>query len=152
MKKSTALAATCIALSLCLTLATATLAETEGASAETEVRDAESAFAQAFANRDFERFASFVAADAVFSSASGSLVGKEAVLAEWKAYFETEVPPFSWRPERVLVVPGGTLAATTGPVLLADGRHVGAFASTWRKDDDGWRVVLDVSPPCPRPD
>lgn len=142
----------CFVTALWAPLVAADEMPSEEATPADEVRAAESGFAAAFADRDFERFSEFVADDAVFASGADSLVGKEAVLAEWKKYFETPEPPFSWRPDRVLANPGGELGATTGPVFLPDGTQAGAFASTWRKDDEGWRVIFDVSPPCPRPE
>jgi len=115
-----------------------------------ELRLAELAFADAFADRDLERFAAFIHPDAVFAGAEGPLQGKEAVLAVWSRYFEAAAAPFSWAPERVLVNAAGTLGSTTGPVRDPQCRHVGAFASTWQKQRDGtWLVVLDTSPSCP---
>jgi ketosteroid isomerase-like protein len=71
----------------------------------------------------------------------------------WKRYFEGDRAPFSWAPDRVEVVDSGTLAISSGPVFDPDGRRIGTFNSTWRREADGeWRVVLDVGcPPCASP-
>ncbi|MDZ7644338.1 MAG: nuclear transport factor 2 family protein [Woeseiaceae bacterium] len=123
------------------------------ADAAAEVRAAEQAFADAFASRDLDRFASFIHADAVFTGRDGNLQGREAVMAVWGRFFESDEAPFSWAPERVLASSDGNMGATTGPVRDRDGRHVGAFASTWARQEDGsWQVVFDVSPSCPPPE
>lgn len=122
------------------------------ASAMASVREAEIGFAAAFADRDLEGFAAFIHPEAVFAGRDGPLVGREAVLSVWSRYFDTATAPFSWEPERVLVNAKGTLASTSGPVRDPEGRHVGAFASTWQKQADGsWQVVFDTSPSCPPP-
>lgn len=72
------------------------------------------------------------------------------VAAGWKPFFDEPAAPFAWAPERVEVLPSGSLAISTGPVLNAKGERIGTFNSTWRRDPDGkWRVVLDSGcPPC----
>lgn len=115
-----------------------------------DVRNAEQAFADAFAARDLERFASFIHPDAVFAGRDGPLQGREAILVVWSRFFESEEPPFRWAPKRVLVRPNGETAMTTGPVFDREGRPIGAFASTWARQPDGvWQVIFDVSPSCP---
>lgn len=152
MKKHGALIFLCMFSLLCaFSVIMAARASADEATA-TEVRAAEQAFADAFAARDLERFASFIQQDAVFAGAAGPLEGKEAVLAVWRRYLEPAEPPFSWAPARVLVSADGTMGSTTGPVRDAQGHWVGAFASTWMKQADGrWQVVFDISPSCPPP-
>ena len=79
-------------------------------------------------------------------------VGKAAVVAGWKAYFDGVVAPFSWEPETVEVLDSGTLALTSGPVRGPDGKQIGTFNSIWRREADGrWKVVFDKGcPPCAR--
>ncbi|GGA78122.1 hypothetical protein GCM10011521_15610 [Arenimonas soli] len=109
-----------------------------------EVTAAETAFAGSMADRDIEAFASFIAEDAIFQPGPDSLRGKAAILAAWGKYFEGEQAPFSWRPETVVVLDGGQLAQTKGPVLDPDGKPIMEFRSTWRRDPDGrWKVVFD---------
>ena len=111
---------------------------------QTEVSAAETAFAQSMADRDFARFGSFVADDAVFLGGGKPQRGKAAVLAAWQRFFQGPQAPFSWRPELVAVLPSGGLAQSTGPVFAPGGKLIGHFYSTWRREPDGrWRVVLD---------
>jgi len=113
-----------------------------------QVRAAESAFARSMAERDLKAFGSFVAADAVFIGGADVLRGRDAVVAGWKRYFDSAAAPFSWSPQQVEVLAGGTLAFSTGPVLNAQGERIGTFKSTWRRDRDGhWRVAIDSG--CP---
>ena len=114
-----------------------------------QVRAAETAFAQTMADRDLDAFANFLADDAIFFGGS-VLRGKEAVLAGWSSYYSGEAAPFSWQSESVEVLDSGTLAHSSGPVILADGKPAGTFNSIWRLEADGrWRVVFDKgSPHC----
>jgi len=119
--------------------------------AAAEVRAAEQAFARSMAERDHAAFASFVSEEAVFLGRE-ALRGRAAVAEGWKPLFEGEAAPFSWEPERVVVLESGSLALSTGPVFDPAGERVGTFNSTWRREADGrWRVVFDIGcPPCGR--
>lgn len=115
-----------------------------------DVRNAEIAFAKAFADRDAKTFFSFVAEDATFLSPAGTSRGRDAVVKTWSRYFEGPQAPFAWTPERVNISADGRLGLSTGPVFTPDGRHAGDFISTWRRQDDGsWKVVFDSSGPAP---
>jgi len=140
---------------LLLTVASGWGSGARGASLEdlqAEVRARETAFARTMADRDHAAFARFVSEEALFLGAS-VLRGRAAVAEGWKRYFEAKEAPFAWEPERVEVTASGTLAISTGPVFDPEGRRIGTFNSTWRREADGeWRVVLDVGcPPCPGP-
>jgi ketosteroid isomerase-like protein len=115
------------------------------------VRERERAFAKTMADRNLEAFASFLSTEAIFISGSGPLRGREAVVAGWKKFYEGDKAPFSWEPETVEVVDSGGLALSRGPVFGPDGKRIGTFTSTWRKEADGrWMIVLDSGcPPCP---
>lgn len=109
-----------------------------------EVAAAETAFARSMADRDIDAFASFLAEDAIFQPGPDTLRGKAAILAAWGKYFEGPQAPFSWRPETVVVLDGGQLAQTKGPVFDPGGKAILEFRSTWRRDPDGrWKVVFD---------
>lgn len=109
-----------------------------------EVRQAEIAFAKAFADRDPVKFFGFVAEDAHFLSSGRTLSGKEEVKSVWSGYLKDKRAPFSWSPERVVVNARGDLGLSTGPVLDASGRHVGDYSSIWqRQSDGGWKVIFD---------
>jgi ketosteroid isomerase-like protein len=113
-----------------------------------QVRATELAFAKSMAERDFAAFTRFVAADAVFASAREILRGRAAVSAGWKPFFDGAQAPFSWAPELVAVTADGALALSSGPVFNPEGKRVGTFKSTWRREKDGqWRVVIDSG--CP---
>lgn len=127
-------------LLLAMTTSTPVLADP----AADAVRQAEQAFADSMAQRDFAAFRAFLGEDAVFFSGEGPDRGREAVAARWVAYFEGESAPFSWAPEQVEVLESGTLGFSSGPVFDASGQRVATFHSVWRLEDDGrWRVVFD---------
>lgn len=114
------------------------------------LRDAEAAFARAFAERDLEKFLSFIDEDAMFLGSQASQRGKAAVREVWAAYFEADRAPFSWAPERYEVNPSGTMGMTTGPVRGPEGQWVTSFMSVWKLQEDGtWRIIFDGAPRCP---
>lgn len=117
---------------------------------EAQVREAERAFAKTMADRDHAAFVSFLSEEAIFLGSDRILRGRREVSEGWKRYYEGPKAPFSWEPERVEVIASGSLAISTGPVRDPDGKRIGTFTSTWRREDDGrWRVVLDSGcPPC----
>jgi len=123
--------------------------------AAAEVRAAETAFAQSMADRDFEAFARFVADDAVFVSNGQPTLGKDAILAQWQAYFDGPQAPFAWSPDLVQTSAEGSLGYSTGLVTGPDGKAFARFASTWRRLPSGeWRVVFDHGHPlcnCAKP-
>ena len=109
-----------------------------------QVSDAETAFAATMANRDLEAFASHIADDAVFFGDANVLRGKDAIVAGWKALYEGEKAPISWRPENVQVLDSGQLAHSSGPVFDSEGRRIATYNSIWRRNQDGtWQVVFD---------
>ena len=114
------------------------------------VWQSEEEFAASFAARDPERFAAFVADDAVFSGRT-DLRGKQAVVEAWTQMMQAgPTAPFSWRPTRVLVQ--GDTALSSGPIYGADGAFSGAFTSVWRRQADGsWKVAIDGAAPCSHP-
>jgi pimeloyl-ACP methyl ester carboxylesterase len=130
---------------LCMTLSAA-------AGPVEEVRDAETAFAKAFTDRDAARFFSFVLDDAQFLGGLRALNGKKAVMERWSRFFEPAQAPFDWAPERVAVNAAGTIGLSVGPVFDADGHHLSNYSSVWVKQPDGaWRVLFDGpgdSPAC----
>lgn len=108
-----------------------------------EVTAAEIAFAKTMADRDYTGFLTYVAEDAVFIGSKNALRGRAAVGEAWKNLYIGPAP-FSWKPELVEVNGAGTLALSTGPVAMPDGRVLSRYQSTWRRDTDGhWRVVFD---------
>jgi len=113
-----------------------------------QVRQAERAFAASMADRDFRRFSSFIAEDAIFFGRRGAMRGKAAVVQAWKEYFDGAPAPFSWEPVTVEVLNSGNLAFTSGPVRDPKGRETSIFNSVWRREADGsWKVIFDKG--CP---
>lgn len=109
-----------------------------------QVTDTERAFAQTMAERDFERFVSYLALDAIFFSGETALRGKQQVADKWKSYYESPDAPFSWEPAQVEVLDSGKLALSTGPVYDPEGKKVATFTSIWRLETSGhWRIVFD---------
>jgi ketosteroid isomerase-like protein len=125
-------------------------AEKTDADPAAQVRERERAFARTMADRDLKAFAGFLSGDAIFLSNGKALKGAPAIVDGWKRYYEGPRAPFSWAPETVEVVESGELALSTGPVHDPDGKRIGTFTSTWRREADGqWRIVLDSGcPPC----
>ncbi|HRS17771.1 MAG TPA: nuclear transport factor 2 family protein [Thermoanaerobaculaceae bacterium] len=132
---------------LVLALAMPALAGEDVAALEAQVRATETAFAKTMEDRDHAAFVSFLAEEAVFWGRA-VLRGRQAVAEGWKPFFEGPKAPFSWAPERVAVIASGTLALSSGPVFDPEGKRVGTFTSTWRREKDGsWKIVLDSG--CP---
>ena len=108
-----------------------------------EVAAAETAFAQTMADRRIDRFAEFVAEDAVFRGAA-LRIGRAAVVEKWRPLFEGAQAPFSWAPDVVTVAADGRSAVSSGPVRDAQGKVASRFVSIWAKGADGrWRVSVD---------
>lgn len=106
--------------------------------------EAETAFAQSMADRDFAAFGAFIDDDAVFINGGKPLRGKAEILAHWQAFFVEPAAPFRWKPVIAEVSPANGVGYTEGPVELADGRVIATFYSTWHMRPDGsWRVVFD---------
>jgi ketosteroid isomerase-like protein len=117
---------------------------TAAESREETVRQAETAFAATMANRDYVRFTSFIAEEAIFFGRQGALRGKAAVSQAWKGYFDGAQAPFSWEPTVVEVLDSAKLVLTSGPVRDPKGRETGTFNSVWRREADGsWKVIFD---------
>lgn len=120
-----------------------------------ELRAAEIAFAASVADRDLERFASFLDEEAVFVGAT-VLRGRQAILEGWSIFFSEGGPELAWQPEIVEVRSDG-LGLSRGPYTLtargAEGSRStsrGTFTSIWRRrEDGGWKILFDAGcPPC----
>jgi len=128
-----------IASILALTLTTAVFADPV-----TEVKNAEVAFAKAFADRDQAKFFAMVANDATFLGGLGTLRGKAAIVERWSRFFTGPEAPFEWGPERVEVTADGKLGLSTGPIYDPKGNHLGDYSSIWKRQSDGsWKVIFD---------
>ena len=139
-----------------LAVITALLCVAAGAPARRadEVRAAETAFAKAFADRDSNKFFSFVADDAHFLGPRRTLNGRNEVKEGWANFFKDAKAPFRWEPERVAVNDKGDIGLSTGPIYDPDGKHVGNYSSVWQRQKNGtWKVIFDGpgSPVCEEP-
>ena len=113
-----------------------------------QVLDSERAFARSMADRDAAAFAKHLSEQAVFFSGETPIVGRAAIVAAWKPFYEGPKAPFSWEPDQVVVLADGTLAHSTGPVRDENGRITHRFNSVWRQEAPGvWRVVFDRGAP-----
>ncbi len=129
--------------------ACAPMAPVDNAALTRQVTDTERAFAATMARRDFEGFKAFLADEAIFDSGAQPLRGKAAVAAAWKEYFDGPQAPFSWEPDRVVVLASGTLAQSSGPVRDGQGKVTTRFNSVWRQESPGtWRIVFDKGEPA----
>jgi ketosteroid isomerase-like protein len=110
-----------------------------------EVSATEAAFAVTLAARDAAAFRRFLAPDTIFMLGQQALHGPDAVMAGWARFFAGAEPPFSWAPERVLVLPSGELAHSSGPVRNPAGTLIARFQSVWRRrsGSGGWEIVFD---------
>jgi ketosteroid isomerase-like protein len=79
-----------------------------------EVRATEAAFAKAFADRDANKFFSYLADDAQFLGRHNTMHGKQAVIAGWSEFLKTAAAPFRWQPERVVTNAAGDLGFSSG--------------------------------------
>jgi len=123
---------------------TTPITKMDSAELQQQVMETERAFAKTMADRDFEAFKSFLSSEAVFFSGSKPLRGKQQVANTWKAYYESEVAPFSWEPEQVEVLESGTLALSTGPVRNPEGKLIASFNSVWQRNTEGqWQIIFD---------
>jgi ketosteroid isomerase-like protein len=110
---------------------------------EREVAATERAFAKTMADRDFAAFNTFLSNETIFFSPE-PLRGKEAVAARWKQFYDKTEAPFSWEPDRVVVLESGNLALSTGPVRDPGGKVFARFSSIWRLEAPGtWRIIFD---------
>ena len=135
-----------------MSLSAVVLAAAMAAGPIEQVRDAEIAFAKAFADRDKVAFFKMVADDATFLSPGRTLRGRQEIIDGWSRLLDMPDPPFSWTPDRVSVSADGSLGLSTGPVFDTRGVHTGDYISTWRRDDKGnWKIVFDSTGPAPAP-
>ncbi|AXA90993.1 DUF4440 domain-containing protein [Massilia sp. YMA4] len=139
----------CLALpAAALLSACAQLPPGDNAELTRQVTETEKAFADTMARRDFAAFQTFLAEEAIFDGGREPLRGKAAVAAAWKRYFEGGQAPFSWEPDRVVVLASGTLAQSGGPVRDPQGKLTARFNSIWRQEAPGqWRIVFDKGEP-----
>ena len=110
----------------------------------TTVEETERAFADTMAQRDFEKFKSFISEDAIFFSGTTPLRGRQQIADAWEGFFKDPIAPFSWESGHVEVLDSGSLAWSTGPVFDSEGKKVATFNSVWQLDaSHQWRIIFD---------
>lgn len=120
----------------------------KGERARAEVTATEITFAKTMADRDLKGFTSHLAHDTVFFSGPKPLHGPQAVTDFWARFYAQPAPPFSWKPDQVEVLEGGTLALSTGPVHNMQGKLINRFVSIWRQESPGvWKIIFDRGEP-----
>jgi ketosteroid isomerase-like protein len=108
------------------------------------VMETERAFAATMADRDFEKFKTFISEEAIFFSGEKPLRGRQQIADAWEGFFKEATAPFSWEPEQVEVLDSGKLAWSTGPVYGPEGKQVARFNSVWQLDaSQQWRIIFD---------
>ena len=140
MRRVTALLLVCVLTAAC----SDNRPRPDGVDLRQQVMDTERAFAKTMADRNFAAFQEFLSPEAVFFSGQQPTTGKADVARQWKAFYEKPAAPFSWEPEKVVVLPSGKLALSTGPVRDKDGVLIATFTSIWRLEaPNTWRIVFD---------
>jgi ketosteroid isomerase-like protein len=146
------------AAALCLAAVSPVAAQAPHAAEAAQIMKADADFAQAVADRNRDRFLSFIADVTTFNGGSPSeLHGRDAVWKEWSAFFSPEGPTLSWKPARAEVVGAGDLGYTTGRSVFRgtgpDGKTTerqGEYVTVWRKQRDGsWKVIFDTGSTLP---
>ena len=116
------------------------------------------AFAQSVAEKNREKFLSFIAEVTTFSGgAADELHGRDAVMKAWNDFFTPDGPTLSWTPTKGEVIGAGDVGYTTGNSVFrqkdASGKVTerrGQYVTVWKKQSDGsWKVVFDTGSNLP---
>jgi ketosteroid isomerase-like protein len=127
-------------------------------SAATEIVKADAAFAQSVADKNREKFLSFIAEVTTFSGGTpNELHGRDAVMKGWADFFAPDGPTLTWAPVKGEVIGAGDVGYTTGRSVFrqkgTDGKVTerrGQYVTVWRKQADGsWKAVFDTGSTLP---
>jgi ketosteroid isomerase-like protein len=130
----------------------------EHAAEAAQIMKADADFAQSVADRNRDRFLSFIADVTTFNGGSPTeLHGREAVMKDWADFFDPAGPTLSWTPTKGEVIGAGDLGYTTGRSILRGkgptGNPVerrGEYLTIWRRQPDGsWKVIFDTGSTLP---
>jgi ketosteroid isomerase-like protein len=147
---------TVLVLNVLLLVAVAATAAAQPAArrqAEAAMLKADREFNQAMADGDLDRFLSFVADDATFSTNRG----REAVGKGWAPFFAADGPRISWAPIKAEALVAGDIGYTVGTwerrTKAADGTMKttkGQYLTVWQKQKDGsWQAAYDNGSTAP---
>jgi len=126
--------------------------------AAAQIDKADSEFARAVADRDRDRFLSFIADATTFGGGSATeLHGKDAVWKAWSDFFAPDGPTLTWTPRKGEVIGAGDVGYTTGRAVMrtrgADGKlteRQTEYITVWKKQADGrWKVIFDTGSTLP---
>jgi ketosteroid isomerase-like protein len=119
---------------------------------------ADADFAQAVAERNSEKFLSFIAEDATFGGGTPDQVrGRDAVMKEWAPFFEPNGPTLTWAPTKGEAIGAGDVGYTVGTSVFrsvgADGKvtvRPGQYVTVWKKQPNGsWQAIFDTGSTLP---
>lgn len=126
---------------------------------EEEVREADRAFARSTAEGGIDGWLAHMADDAVRVDLRGETArGHDEIRRMDGPLFEDPDLAFEWEPSEAGLFSGGTTAFTRGRYRLVDlgsegtdGAVLarGTYLTVWRREPDGWKVILDTGAPDP---
>jgi ketosteroid isomerase-like protein len=123
-----------------------------------QIVKSDAAFAQSVADKNREKFLSFIADVTSFNGGTANeLRGRDAVMKAWEDFFAPDGPTLTWTPIKGEVIGAGDVGYTTGRSVYrqkdANGKLVerrGQYLTVWRKQGDGsWKVVFDTGSTLP---
>lgn len=123
-----------------------------------QIVKSDAAFAQSVADKNREKFLSFIADATSFNGGTANeLRGRDAVMKAWEDFFAPDGPTLTWTPIKGEVIGAGDVGYTTGRSVYrqkdANGKVVerrGQYLTVWRKQGDGsWKVVFDTGSTLP---
>jgi ketosteroid isomerase-like protein len=126
--------------------------------AAAEIMKADADFARSVADRNRDRFLSFIADVTTFGGGTpNELRGKDAVWKGWSDFFAPDGPALTWAPTKAEVIGAGDLGFTTGRAVSqtrgADGKLTerrSEYLTVWKKQPDGgWKVIFDTGSTLP---
>jgi ketosteroid isomerase-like protein len=127
-------------------------------SAADQIVKSDAAFAQSVADKNREKFLTFIAEVTTFNGGTpNELRGRDAVMKGWEDFFAPDGPTLTWAPIKGEVFGAGDFGYTTGRSVFrqkgADGKVTerrGQYLTVWRKQVDGaWKVVFDTGSNLP---
>jgi len=119
---------------------------------------ADTLFAQSVAEKNREKFLSFIAEATTFNGGTRNEIhGRDAVVEDWADFFAPDGPTLTWAPIKGEVFGAGDIGYTTGRSVFRqkdkDGKIVerrGQYLTVWGKQADGsWKAVFDTGSALP---
>ena len=112
---------------------------------EAAIREADSAWAKAIAEKSVEQTLTFYDPEAITAgSAMFRAQGIPAFRASWEKMFAQPGFALTWTVARVVVTESGTMAYSTGTFKI--GADQGPYLAVWRKQPNGqWKVLIDAA-------